>query len=98
MEKLSDLRDLKFRDNPVLKTTSIETARQLIIAKISKLEFLNGVAIDPGERKGAEYDYLKLFGPEWLQSADPIDKNNTTERRKEFIENHPRYPILVEST
>ncbi|XP_043282260.1 tubulin-specific chaperone E [Venturia canescens] len=96
LEKLSNLEDLKFRDNPVLKEVSCETARQLIIAKIAKLKFLNGVEIDATERKGAEYDYLKLFGPQWLQSASENGSTETTERRKQFVENHPRYPVLVE--
>lgn len=87
MDKLPNLEDLKFRENPILKNETIETARQLIIARITKLKILNGTGIFPAERRGAEYDYLKLYLPKWLE----------TENRISFINEHPRYPMLVES-
>ncbi|XP_015599649.1 tubulin-specific chaperone E isoform X2 [Cephus cinctus] len=90
LEKLVNLEELKLRDNPVLQGETIETARQLIIARITKLKILNGTEIWYGERRGAEYDYLKLFGPHW------IDSENNLEKRNEFIANHPRYPSLVQ--
>lgn len=91
MDKLINLQDLKFRDNPLLKMKSVETGRQFIIAKISKLKSLNSVEIWHDERRGAEYDYLKLFGNEWLAAEkDP-------EQKKQFLSNHPRFPALIES-
>ncbi|KAL6265270.1 tubulin-specific chaperone E [Pogonomyrmex barbatus] len=90
LDKLSKLDDLKFRENPVLKNKSIETARQLIIAKIENLMHLNGTLIFHDERRGAEYDYLKLYLPIWLETE------NNPEKRMTFINEHPRYPILVD--
>lgn len=90
LDKLPNLEDLKFRDNPVLKNETIETARQLIIARISKLKILNGTEILHDERRGAEYDYLKLYLPKWLESE------NDPEKRISFISEHPRYPALVD--
>lgn len=88
---MPNLEDLKFRDNPVLKNETVETARQLIIARISKLKILNGTEILHDERRGAEYDYLKLYLPKWLESE------NNPEKRILFISEHPRYPALVDS-
>ncbi|XP_011254453.1 tubulin-specific chaperone E isoform X1 [Camponotus floridanus] len=86
LDKLPNLEDLKFRENPILKNETIETARQLIIARIAKLKILNGTEIFPVERRGAEYDYLKLYLPKWLE----------TENRISFINEHPRYPKLID--
>ncbi|XP_071641418.1 tubulin-specific chaperone E-like isoform X1 [Temnothorax longispinosus] len=89
LDKLSNLEDLKFRENPILKNETVETARQLIIAKIAKLKILNGTEIPHNERRGAEHDYLKLFLPVWLETE------SNSEKRTSFINEHPRYPILV---
>lgn len=91
MDKLSNLEDLKFRENPVLKNETAETARQLIIARIAKLKILNSTEILHDERRGAEYDYLKLYLPKWLEIE------NDAERRTLFTNEHPRYPVLVDS-
>lgn len=85
------LESLKLRENPVLKDGTAETTRQLIIARISKLKYLNATEIWHTERTGAEYDYLKLFGKQWL------DVENVPEKREEFVVEHPRYPALIQS-
>ena len=48
------------------------------------------------ERKGAEIDYLKLYGPEWRKSGGNQDpaKNNPS---AEFQSRHPRFQALVDS-
>jgi hypothetical protein len=48
------------------------------------------------ERRGAEIDYLKRFGPQWLKAGghQDRDKDNTSE---EFIQEHPRFKEFVES-
>ncbi|XP_011304811.1 tubulin-specific chaperone E [Fopius arisanus] len=91
LEKLQNLSDLKFRDNPVLKAESPETARQLIIARISGLKVLNSTEIPVTERRDAEHDYMKLFAKEWLQLSENCDT-----ARREFLRAHPRFPRLVE--
>ncbi|KAK2522552.1 Tbce [Columba livia] len=53
----------------------------------------NGVQILPAERKGAELDYRKIFGNDWLAAGghwNP-EKNNPSE---EFLAAHPRYLLL----
>lgn len=90
LEKLNNLEELRFRGNPILKDYSIETARQLIIARVSHLKSLNGTQITHEERRGAEYDYLKLYLRKWVETENNPDKRNV------FINEHPRYPILVD--
>lgn len=91
MDKLKCLEDLKFRENPILRKESIETTRQLIIARISNLKLLNKTEIFYTERSGAENDYLKMFAREWKESE------NDLKNRIKFLSNHPRYPALVQS-
>ncbi|XP_063995172.1 tubulin-specific chaperone E [Diachasmimorpha longicaudata] len=91
LDKLQSLEDLKFRDNPVLNAESPETARQLIIARISRLKVLNATEISVKERRDAEYDYMKMFAKEWLQLSENCDIS-----RREFLAAHPRFPALVE--
>jgi len=74
-----------------LKNETAETARQLIIARIAKLKILNSTEIPHDERRGAEYDYLKLFLAKWLETE------NNLEKRTSFMNEHPRYSILVDS-
>ncbi|NXD65424.1 TBCE protein, partial [Eolophus roseicapillus] len=94
LDKLPSLRSLQCHNNPVMDTEkNPETLRQLIIAKISQLEVLNKSEIPPAERKGAELDYRKIFGNDWLAAGgnwNP-EKNNPSE---EFLAAHPRYPLL----
>ncbi|EFN86898.1 tubulin-specific chaperone E [Harpegnathos saltator] len=90
LDKLPKLEDLKFRENPILKNEISETARQLVIARIARLKMLNGTEILYDERRGAEYDYLKLYLPKWQENESNTDK------RTLFLNEHPRYPILVD--
>ncbi|XP_012251255.2 tubulin-specific chaperone E isoform X2 [Athalia rosae] len=90
LEKLMNLEDLKFRDNPILKNGNTATMRQLIIGRISRLKYLNAIEIFNEERTGAEYDYLKLFGKQWL------DIESIPGKRAEFVIEHPRYPSLIQ--
>lgn len=51
------------------------------------------VQILPAERRGAELDYRKIFGKDWLEAGghwNP-EKNKPSE---EFLAAHPRYPTL----
>ncbi|XP_034940135.1 tubulin-specific chaperone E [Chelonus insularis] len=92
LEKLKNLEDLKFRDNPLLNDVEKGTARQLIIARISNLKLLNSTEITRDERNGAEYDYLKLCFKEWQQ----INSESSENCKKIFLENHPRYLTLIQ--
>ncbi|XP_050172583.1 tubulin-specific chaperone E isoform X2 [Myiozetetes cayanensis] len=94
LDKLPSLRSLQCNNNPLMDTEkNPETLIQLIIAKISQLEVLNNCEILPAERRGAELDYRKIFGNDWLEAGghwDP-EKNKPSE---EFLAAHPRYPSL----
>ncbi|NXS51286.1 TBCE protein, partial [Brachypteracias leptosomus] len=94
LDKLPSLLSLQCHNNPLMDTEkNPETLRQLIIAKISQLEVLNKSEILPAERKGAELDYRKIFGNDWLAAGghwNP-EENKPSE---EFLAAHPRYPAL----
>ncbi|NWH29249.1 TBCE protein, partial [Chloropsis hardwickii] len=94
LDKLPSLRALQCNNNPFTDTEkNPETLIQLIIAKISQLEVLNNCEILPAERRGAELDYRKIFGKDWLEAGghwNP-EKNKPSE---EFLAAHPRYPTL----
>lgn len=74
-----------------MKNETLETVRQLIIARITRLKILNGTEILSDERRGAEYDYLKLYLSKWLETE------KHPEKRKLFTNEHPQYSILVDS-
>ncbi|NXC05812.1 TBCE protein, partial [Orthonyx spaldingii] len=94
LDKLPSLRALQCNNNPFMDTEkNPETLIQLIIAKISQLEVLNNCEILPAERRGAELDYRKIFGKDWLEAGghwNP-EKNKPSE---EFLAAHPRYSAL----
>lgn len=54
---------------------------------------LNGTEITSEERRGAELDYLKYHGREYLNSL----LETTGRPHPEFLAVHPRYLRLVES-
>ncbi|XP_066585761.1 tubulin-specific chaperone E [Prorops nasuta] len=89
LEKITNLQELKFKGNPVVENESMENARELIIAKISNLKFLNGTEILRDERRGAEYDYLKLYLSKWQECIKDVKKKH------QFDVEHPRFSILV---
>ncbi|GLG94418.1 Tubulin-specific chaperone E [Gryllus bimaculatus] len=93
LDKLKQLEELRFHENPVLYRENHETSRQLVIARIGRLQKLNGIVITPEERKGAEYDYLKKHGQEWI---DMNKKENVKILMENFVLAHPRYPALIQ--
>nr|XP_018901157.1 PREDICTED: tubulin-specific chaperone E [Bemisia tabaci]XP_018901158.1 PREDICTED: tubulin-specific chaperone E [Bemisia tabaci]XP_018901159.1 PREDICTED: tubulin-specific chaperone E [Bemisia tabaci]XP_018901160.1 PREDICTED: tubulin-specific chaperone E [Bemisia tabaci]XP_018901161.1 PREDICTED: tubulin-specific chaperone E [Bemisia tabaci] len=92
LNKLPGLEELRFKKNPLVDQGDCtpETVRQLIIARISNLKSLNGVVISSSERKGAENDYVNLYGPVWLEASKSEDK------KARFLAYHPRYLELIE--
>ncbi|XP_078397826.1 tubulin-specific chaperone E isoform X1 [Cetorhinus maximus] len=96
LNKLQSLEQLKFSDYAMVeREKNAKTVRQLIIAKLGHLNVLNRTEISADERKGAELDYRKRFGKDWLKAGghqDP-EKNRPD---KEFCAEHPRYQELIE--
>ena len=89
LHTLSSLVHFKFKNNPILEKENKDTCRQLIIAAIGSIKYLNGSFIEKQERRGAEIDFLKKYGKEYLlhqgSPASPEMKN--------FSTSHPRYII-----
>lgn len=96
LEKLVCLEQLSVLRNPLMEgERNLETAKQLTIARVGRLHTLNTSEILPAERRGAERDYLKMFGKQWLESGghrDP-EKNHPSAA---FITEHPRYLALIQ--
>ncbi|MEQ2162229.1 hypothetical protein GOODEAATRI_017745, partial [Goodea atripinnis] len=92
LAKLPLLVKLSCRDN---KLPSIDgnpnTVNQIIIAKLGQLIYLNNSEINSEERKGAELDYIKLFGEQWLKAGGPGQPSIA------FTRQHPRYQTLIDS-
>ncbi|XP_053155766.1 tubulin-specific chaperone E isoform X2 [Hemicordylus capensis] len=96
LDKLQRLESFDCRNNPLMDTDkNIETVKQLIIAKIGQLKFLNKSQIFPEERKGAELDYRKKYGIDWIKAGGNQDpyKNNPNE---EFLAAHPRFQLFCD--
>ncbi|XP_077428152.1 tubulin-specific chaperone E isoform X1 [Vanacampus margaritifer] len=90
LSKLASLRHLWCRGNPLASSDrNPRTANQMLIAKLPHLRVLNGSDVHPQERKGAECDYLKMFGEEWLQAR------GRSQLSQEFANRHPRYSSLI---
>lgn len=91
LAKLSGLVQLSFKGNPLKSNDGNQkTVLQLIVAKLRKLELLNNCEIFREDRRGAELDYLKLFGEAWLKAGGPSQLSS------EFIREHPQYQALVQ--
>ena len=101
---------MQFKSNPLNNLDNAQTVRQMFIAKIKNLKILNRTAINVrprfsetfagNERKGAEIDYLKRFGAEWLQlntSDSTISAAELEAKKNKFHSEHPRYNELVNS-
>lgn len=89
---LPSLVELKCKDNPVVESESSQTARQLVIASIARLKVVNGTEVEKVERYGAEVDYLKKQGLEYLKALKSDEQNLL----KAFHKKYPRYEELVQ--
>ncbi|BES88513.1 CAP-Gly domain [Nesidiocoris tenuis] len=90
LNKLRKLTELKFKSNPVLDGIAPGTARQIIIARISTLKVLNSQEVPADERRGAEYDYLKITTRTWMDV-----RNGDPDTKSAFFKLHPRYAELI---
>uniref|UniRef100_A0A674B6J0 Tubulin-specific chaperone E n=1 Tax=Salmo trutta TaxID=8032 RepID=A0A674B6J0_SALTR len=92
LEKLQSLVRLSCRQNPLLsQERNPATAMQLLIARVGRLEALNRWT----DRRGAELDYCKMFGLEWLASGGHRDPQQNRPSA-EFTSQHPRYQSLIQ--
>ncbi|CAG9771060.1 unnamed protein product [Ceutorhynchus assimilis] len=95
LNKLPNLEELRFLNNPILSTEERDTSIALVIAKIGTLKVHNGRNLvgefrEGGEfRRGCEYDYLKKYGIEWLRVKNTLEQ-------AEFLKEHNRYLELIQ--
>uniref|UniRef100_A0A1A8BTV6 Tubulin-specific chaperone E n=1 Tax=Nothobranchius kadleci TaxID=1051664 RepID=A0A1A8BTV6_NOTKA len=90
LSKLPSLKKLSCRGNRLVSSDgNPATANQMLIAKLGQLVTLNGCEIEPLERRGAELDYIKMFGEEWLKAGGPGHPST------HFTNQHPRYQELI---
>ncbi|XP_028269593.1 tubulin-specific chaperone E [Parambassis ranga] len=90
LAKLPRLSRLSCRGNRLKSSDgNPKTANQMIIAKLEQLLILNGSQILPEERRGAELDYIKMFGEEWLKAG------GESQTSTQFTCQHPRYQKLI---
>jgi hypothetical protein len=98
--KLPSLEELTLKFNPLNGQDSLENIRQLVISKLLDLKMFNRTKVLPEERKGADIDYLKKFGKEWIEIENKdkaLSEEEVMARKKVFLEEHPSYLRLVES-
>ncbi|KAF3688159.1 Tubulin-specific chaperone E Tubulin-folding cofactor E [Channa argus] len=91
LAKLPSLVKFSCRENRLVSSDgNPKTATQMLIAKLGQLIILNSCEIHPEERRGAELDYIKMFGEEWLKAGGPSQTSS------QFTSQHPRYQILID--
>lgn len=91
LAKLPSLAHFSCRGNQLVSSDgNPKTANQLLIAKLGQLVFLNNCEILHKERRGAELDYIKMFGLEWLKAG------GRSQPSAQFISQHPRYLSLID--
>ena len=89
LDYLPSLREIKCRDNPIIDSENSQTSRQLVIAAVANLKVVNGTEVEKTERFGAEIDFLKKYGLEYLEAIKDLDK------LENFCVKYPRYQALV---
>uniref|UniRef100_A0AAQ4RD61 Tubulin folding cofactor E n=1 Tax=Gasterosteus aculeatus aculeatus TaxID=481459 RepID=A0AAQ4RD61_GASAC len=90
LAKLPRLTHLLCHSNQLVSSDgNPKTANQLLIAKLGGLVSLNNCEIHHKERRGAEIDYIKMFGGEWLEAGGGRRPS------AQFVSQHPRYLSLI---
>jgi len=72
------------------------TVRQLVVARISSIQYLNGSVVTTEERKWSEIDYLKTHGEEYLALAEIEDVSARATAVEQFMKAHNRYEEIVQ--
>jgi len=92
-----NLTELRMRNNPINRMEKDEeTVRQLVVARISSIQYLNGSVVTTEERKWSEIDYLKTHGEEYLALAEIEDVNARATAMEQFMNAHNRYGEIVQ--
>ena len=101
---MRSLEEIRLKFNPINSGDTKENIREMFITRVERLKIFNRTPIEVNERKGAEIDYLKFYGKEWLELEEGKDSNGDTlkadeleMRKSKFHQEHPRFARLVES-
>jgi Leucine-rich repeat (LRR) protein len=92
LDSMPALREVKVKGNPLFEGDSDLNSRQLVIARLPRLEALNGSPVTKRERVVAERFYLTKFSSLWAES-----RQGSEDRRREFEKAHPRYTRLADA-
>jgi len=93
LNRLCSLSSLRFASNPLSHADKAADARHTAIAKIAHLQWCNGAAVLPGERRDAELDYIRVYSPEWKHAGGNVNLDGPLDEA--FIKEHPRYLELA---
>ena len=91
LNAITSLVHFKFKNNPILEKENKDTCRQLIIAAIGSIKYLNGSIVEKQERRGAEIDFLKKYGKEYLS----LQGSEVSTEMEKFVATHPRYDLWL---
>ena len=83
LSRLPSLISFSILRNPIYQT-EIDTAKQMILARLPNLTHLNRVLINREERRGAEIDYLQRYAQDYF------------DQKLDFINEHRQYLKLIE--
>jgi Leucine-rich repeat (LRR) protein len=86
LSRLGSLISLSILRNPIYPINLIEseTAKQMIIARLPNLVYLNRVLINREERRGAEIDYLQRYAQDYF------------DQKLDFVNEHTQYQKLID--
>ncbi|XP_051801367.1 tubulin-specific chaperone E [Acanthochromis polyacanthus] len=91
LDKLPSLVQFSCRGNRLVSSDgNPRTANQMLIAKLGQLVTLNSCEIHHEDRRGAELDYIKMYGEAWLKAG------GRSQISAEFSSQHPRYQKLID--
>ncbi|VDD75048.1 unnamed protein product [Mesocestoides corti] len=91
LARLPSLENLIISQNPILSSTTPETARQELIARVPKVQMLNRQEVERDERRGAELDFLKRYGKAWA-----IAEKSGEESKAAFEKQFPSFKLLCD--
>jgi len=93
LNRLRSLNSLRFASNPLSCDAKAADARHTAIAKIAHLQWCNGAAVLPAERRDAELDYVRVYVSEWKRAGGSVNLDAPLDDA--FVTEHPRYVELA---
>ena len=93
LNRLRSLSSLRFASNPLSRDAKAADARHTAVAKIAHLQWCNGAAVLPGERRDAELDYVRVYSSEWRSAGGNVNLEGPLDEA--FVAEHPRYLELA---